>query len=103
MSDPDPGLALCQAPLPWAALALTTALGVPGQMNHPKLIDAYRTVGEACRAHGKIMGMGGIDNKEDAARFVGMGCRYVLTGSDHGYVIAGASDKAKFMREAAAR
>ena len=78
---------------------LTTELGVPGQMNHPKLIEAYRTVGEACQAHGKIMGMGGINDNEDAARFVRMGCRYVLTGSDHSYVIAGASDKARFMRQ----
>ena len=77
---------------------LTTELGIPGQMNHPKLIEAYRTVGAACQAHGKIMGMGGINDNEDAARFVRMGCRYVLTGSDHSYVIAGASDKAKFMR-----
>ena len=77
---------------------LTTELGVPGQMNHPKLIDAYRTVGDACREHGKIMGMGGINDNEDARRYIGMGCRYVLTGSDHSYVIDGARAKAAFMR-----
>jgi 2-keto-3-deoxy-L-rhamnonate aldolase RhmA len=77
---------------------LTTELGFPGQMGHPKLIDAYQTVGDACRKHGKILGMGGINENEDARRFVGMGCRYVLTGSDHSYVIAGASAKADFMR-----
>jgi 2-keto-3-deoxy-L-rhamnonate aldolase RhmA len=76
---------------------LTTELGIPGQMNHPKLIEAYQTVGDACRAHGKILGMGGINDNEDARRFVGMGCRFVLTGSDHSYVIAGASAKAEFM------
>ena len=77
---------------------LTTELGVPGQMNHPTLIEAYQTVGDACRRHGKIMGMGGINDNEDARRFVGMGCRFVLTGSDHSYVIAGAQAKADFMR-----
>lgn len=77
---------------------LTTELGVPGQMNHPKLIDSYRVVGEACAKHGKIMGMGGINDNADAARFISMGCRFVLTGSDHSYVIAGASEKAAFMR-----
>ena len=77
---------------------LTTELGIPGQMGHPKLIEAYQTVGDACRKHGKILGMGGINDNADAARFVGMGCRYVLTGSDHSYVIAGASAKAEFMR-----
>jgi 2-keto-3-deoxy-L-rhamnonate aldolase RhmA len=82
---------------------LTTELGIPGQMGHPKLIDAYARVGEACKKHGKIMGMGGINDNEDAKRYIAMGCRFVLTGADHSYVIAGASDKAKFMRDAAAQ
>jgi 2-keto-3-deoxy-L-rhamnonate aldolase RhmA len=82
---------------------LTTELGIPGQMGHQKLIDAYQTVGDACRKHGKILGMGGINENEDARRFVGMGCKYVLTGSDHSYVIAGASAKADFMRGLANR
>lgn len=77
---------------------LTTEMGIPGQMGHPKLIEAYQVVGDACRKHGKIMGMGGINDNEDARRFVGMGCKFVLTGSDHNYVIAGASAKAEFMR-----
>ena len=77
---------------------LTTELGIPGQMGHQKLIDAYQAVGDACRAHGKILGMGGINENADAQRYIGMGCRFVLTGSDHSYVIAGASAKADFMR-----
>jgi 2-keto-3-deoxy-L-rhamnonate aldolase RhmA len=77
---------------------LTTELGIPGQMGHQKLIDAYQTVGDACREHGKILGMGGINDNADAARYIAMGSRFVLTGSDHNYVIDGASAKAKFMR-----
>ena len=77
---------------------LTTELGIPGQMGHPKLVDAYRTVGDACRKHDKILGMGGINENEDARRFVGMGCRFVLTGSDHSYLLAGAQAKSEFMR-----
>ena len=77
---------------------LTTELGIPGQMGHQLLIDAYQTVGDACRKHGKVLGMGGINENEDAARYVRMGCRFVLTGSDHGFVIAGGAEKANFMR-----
>ena len=77
---------------------LTTELGIPGQMGHQKLIDAYQAVGDACRQHGKILGMGGISDNADAARYIAMGARFVLTGSDHNYVIDGASAKAKFMR-----
>jgi 2-keto-3-deoxy-L-rhamnonate aldolase RhmA len=77
---------------------LTTELGIPGQMGHQKIIDAYQTVGDACEKHGKIMGMGGINDNEDARRYIGMGCKFVLTGSDHNYVINGAAAKANFMR-----
>jgi len=77
---------------------LTTELGIAGQMGHQKVIDAYQTVGEACQKHGKIMGMGGINDNEDARRYIGMGSRFVLTGSDHNFVIDGASAKARFMR-----
>ena len=78
---------------------LTTEMGIPGQMNHPKLIEAYETVGAACKKHGKHLGMGGIADDNDAERFVGMGCRFVLTGADHNFVILGASQKAKFIRD----
>jgi len=77
---------------------LTTELGIPGQMGHQKLIDAYQAVGDACRVHGKSMGMGGINDNADAARYIAMGSRFVLTGSDHNYVIDGASAKSAFMR-----
>lgn len=77
---------------------LTTDLGIPGQMGHQKLIDAWQSVGDACRAHGKILGLGGINDNADAARYIAMGSRFVLTGSDHNYVIEGAAAKANFMR-----
>src|ERR1700742_1795726 len=38
---------------------LSAELGVSGQMGHPKVIAAYQAVGEACRKHGKTLGMGG--------------------------------------------
>jgi 2-keto-3-deoxy-L-rhamnonate aldolase RhmA len=77
---------------------LTSSLGIAGQMGHEKLIDAYRRVGEACRAHGKVLGMGGIDGDADAERFIGMGARFITTGSDHGYIVAGSRTRANFLR-----
>jgi|GEM_PF-85550 len=61
---------------------LTAELGVSGQMGHPKVIDAYRSVGEACRKNGRVLGMGGVYDEENASRYVGMGARFILTGSD---------------------
>jgi 2-keto-3-deoxy-L-rhamnonate aldolase RhmA len=75
---------------------LTAELGISGQMGHPKVIEAYQAVGDACRRHGKTLGMGGVYDEENAARYVAMGARFLLTGSDHSYIISGATQRAAF-------
>ena len=75
---------------------LTASMGISGQMGHQKVIDAYREVGEACRKHGKVLGMGGVYDQENAARYVGMGALFLLTGSDHSYLMAGADQRVSF-------
>jgi 2-keto-3-deoxy-L-rhamnonate aldolase RhmA len=75
---------------------LSSELGIAGQMGHPQIVDAYRTVGEACARHGKVLGMGGVYDEENAARYVGMGARFVLTGNDHSYMLMGADQRSLF-------
>ena len=75
---------------------LTAELGISGQMGHPKVIAAYQAVGEACAKHGKTLGMGGVYDEENASRYVGMGARFILTGSDHSYIMAGADNRTAF-------
>lgn len=75
---------------------LTAELGISGQMGHPKVIEAYQAVGEACAKAGKILGMGGVYDEENASRYVGMGARFILTGSDHSYIMAGADNRTAF-------
>jgi 2-keto-3-deoxy-L-rhamnonate aldolase RhmA len=75
---------------------LTAELGISGQMGHQKVIDAYQAVGEVCRKHGKTLGMGGVYDEVNTARYVGMGARFVLTGSDHSYILSGANQRSAF-------
>jgi 2-keto-3-deoxy-L-rhamnonate aldolase RhmA len=75
---------------------LTAELGISGQMGHPKVIEAYQKVGEACRRHGKVLGMGGVYDEENASRYVAMGARFLLTGSDHSYIMTGAGQRISF-------
>ena len=77
---------------------LTSELGIAGQMSHPKLVDAYARVGSACHKHGKVLGMGGIGGDEDSTRYIGMGARFITTGSDHSYIVSGSIQRAKFLR-----
>src|SRR5919197_3575386 len=39
---------------------LTTDYGIPGQVDHPRLREAYERVAKACQACGKVLGVGGI-------------------------------------------
>jgi len=82
---------------------LTSELGIPGQMGHPKLVDAYARVAAACCGHGKVLGMGGINDEADVARYIRMGARFLGSGSDHSYIVAAATARAALLRDIAAR
>jgi 2-keto-3-deoxy-L-rhamnonate aldolase RhmA len=79
---------------------LSAEMGVSGQIGHPLVRDAYRHVGEMCRAHGKALGMGGVYDQETATQYIKGGARFVLTGSDHTYVLAGAKARSDILRQA---
>ena len=79
---------------------LTAELGISGQIGHAKVTEAYDAVGKACRAHGKALGMGGVYDKENAARYIKLGARFVLSGSDHNYLLAGARARTEVLRQA---
>jgi 2-keto-3-deoxy-L-rhamnonate aldolase RhmA len=71
-------------------------------MGHQKLIDAVQAVGDACRRHGKALGVGGINEDVDARRYIAMGSRFLSSGNDHSFIIAGSIERAKFFRDLAA-
>ena len=60
--------------------------------------EAYTKVGEACRRHGNVLGMGGVYDQEVAARYIGMGARLILGGNDHGLLMDAATRRAQFLR-----
>ena len=82
---------------------LTSELGIPGQMGHQKLIDAYQTVGDACRKHGKALGMGGINDDEDARRYIAMGSRFIYLRQRSQLYCDGSIERAKFYPQSGRR
>ncbi len=76
---------------------LTAEMGIAGQVGHDRVVEAYRRVREACRRHGKFLGLGGVYDETNAARYIGMGAQFVLTGSDHSYVLAGATARTAYL------
>jgi 2-keto-3-deoxy-L-rhamnonate aldolase RhmA len=78
---------------------LTAEMGISGQIGHDRVKQAYKTVGDACRANGKVLGMGGVYDNEVASHYIKEGgVRFVLGGTDHTYVLAGAKARAALLR-----
>jgi 2-keto-3-deoxy-L-rhamnonate aldolase RhmA len=44
------------------------------------------------------MGMGGVYDEKVAPDYIRLGARFILSGNDHSFVMAGASQRAKFLR-----
>lgn len=77
---------------------LAMELGIPGAFADERIVNAYQSVCEACRAHGKFAGVGGIADEALLRRYIGMGVRLVLPGSDLSFMAAAATERAAAMR-----
>jgi 2-keto-3-deoxy-L-rhamnonate aldolase RhmA len=78
---------------------LTAEMGISGQILHPRVEEAYRSVGDACRKSGKFLGMGGVYELEAMKHYADLGARFILTGSDHAYILAGANMQSASLRK----
>lgn len=77
---------------------LTATMGIPGQIGHPDVHTAYERVGAACAKAGKTLGMGGVYDETHAAAYIRTGARFLLSGSDHTLLLAGATARSRFLR-----
>jgi 4-hydroxy-2-oxoheptanedioate aldolase len=77
---------------------LAMELGVPGGFADERIVAAYQSVCDACRAHRKFAGVGGIADEALLRRYIGMGVRVVLPGSDLSFMAAAATATAATMR-----
>jgi 2-keto-3-deoxy-L-rhamnonate aldolase RhmA len=77
---------------------LCCEMGIPGKFTDPKVEDAYRAVVAACKKHGKFPGMGGVYEPKLMEKFIGMGMRMILSGSDLSFLMAGARARTEFLR-----
>lgn len=78
---------------------LCTDLGIPGELHHPKLKDAYKTAAAAAAAHAKALGIGGVRNDPELSReLLALGARFMIAGSDVGYLMAAARKDVETIR-----
>jgi 2-keto-3-deoxy-L-rhamnonate aldolase RhmA len=67
---------------------LTNFLGIPGQFDHPRYVDAVKRIVAAGRAHNKALGFMAADATW-AKEYKKHGFNMIATGTDHGILMAG--------------
>jgi 2-keto-3-deoxy-L-rhamnonate aldolase RhmA len=78
---------------------LTLEMGIAGQYDDARVVRAYETVIAACKKHGKHPGMGGIYDHPTMEKYIKMGARFVLCGSDITFLMAAGQARADFLRK----
>ena len=78
---------------------LAMDLGIPGDVGHPKITAAYENVIAACQRHHKWPGMGGVYGEEALRRYIGMGMKLVLGGTDMALLLDSATQRAELIRK----
>jgi len=73
-------------------------MGITGKYDDPRVVAAYETVLAACRRHGKWPGMGGVYDETIAPRYIAMGFHFILSGLEFNFMMAAATQRAKFLR-----
>jgi 2-keto-3-deoxy-L-rhamnonate aldolase RhmA len=79
---------------------LSVELDLPGDVEHPRLREAYAKVAEAAFANGLSMGVGATGGHPALqADLLRLGVRYLTCGIDINYVLAGGRADTKAIRE----
>jgi len=80
---------------------LSISLGVPGEFEHPKILQAIQVFVEACERHGVVPGIH-CRNAQMATPWLRRGMRFLGCGSEHGMMLEKAMDAMSEVRTAMA-
>lgn len=79
---------------------LCAEMGITGDFRNPRYIEALERVVEACGTAGKWPGLAGVYAEDLIPRYAGLGFRFILCGSDLGFMTSAASSRAALLRAA---
>jgi 2-keto-3-deoxy-L-rhamnonate aldolase RhmA len=77
---------------------LSAELGIPGDVRHPRIREAYVAAAKAARAHGKHFVAGGAGGP-DAGEMAAHGAKIFMGGTDIGYMMSAARTAASTLRK----
>jgi 2-keto-3-deoxy-L-rhamnonate aldolase RhmA len=78
---------------------LSEALGIAGKYSDPAIERSYQRLTDACRAHGKIAGSGGLGGSPDVLKkVIRMGVRLVSAGNEWSFMMSAATRRVADVR-----
>ena len=78
---------------------LCAEMGIHGDFGNDRVADAYGKMIAACQKHNKFPGMAGIYNETIMPRYIDMGARFILSGQDAQFMMAGATSRTGNLRK----
>ncbi len=78
---------------------LCAEMGIHGDFGNDRVADAYAKMIAACEKSGKFPGMAGIYNETIMPRYIEMGARFILSGQDANFMMAGATSRTGFLHK----
>jgi len=76
---------------------LCIEMGIPGELAHAKVAEAYAAVAAACKKHGKWAGMGGVYDEPLMQKYVDIGCRFLMAGADLAFMMGAGRKRTEFL------
>ena len=77
---------------------LCMEMGIPGQVGDAKVVAAMEKVISACNANGVYAGLGGVYAPDLMEKYIDMGMRFILSGSDLSFMMGAAKERADLLR-----
>jgi 2-keto-3-deoxy-L-rhamnonate aldolase RhmA len=77
---------------------LCMEMGIPGQVGAPQVGEAMERIIAACHANNVFPGLGGVNAPALMEKYIEMGMRFILSGNDLGFMMAGARERTSHLR-----
>ena len=77
---------------------LAQEMGLGGQLDHPRVLQACDQVAKSAAETGKFSGIGGIGDAILMRRYIGMGMQFILGGNDFSFMMGAARERAHLLR-----
>lgn len=82
------------------SIDLADSLGIPSDLENPRMLVCYDQVIDACRRHGKVAGIGGAGGRPAVAKYAyAKGARFLTAGIDWDLLLQAASQRVQSLRQ----